>query len=195
MVPFASRWRLGRAPCADKDLKSVGKARAGSSPAVRTMIRAAVSAYFAGIAPPRHRLFTAGVCDGAVLPPVDPCEYLSFSAGIRRASALALTLFGAAACSTSSNVDVMLFADPGKYEYHTCEQILKAGNAVAARELKLRELIQKAEQSAGGALVEHAWPIAANIAPWSRSLAVIDTVSRRKNCLTPPTWRSSTAIQ
>ncbi len=26
-------------------------------------------------------------------------------------------------------------------------------------------------------------------------LGVIDTASRRKNCLTPPTWRSTTAIQ
>jgi hypothetical protein len=121
-------------------------------------------------------------------------QYLSVSAGLGRASALALILFGAAACSTSSNVDVMLFADPGKYEYHTCEQILAAGNAVSGRELKLRELIQKAEQSAGGALVstlayrgEHRTVV--------EELGVIDTVSRRKKCLTPPTWRSSTAIQ
>jgi hypothetical protein len=107
---------------------------------------------------------------------------------------LAAILFGAAACSTSNSVDVMLFADPGKYEYHSCEQILKAGNGVAERELRLRTLIQKAEQSAGGGLVgtvayrgEHRTVV--------EELAVIDSVSRRKNCLTPPTWRSSTAIQ
>jgi hypothetical protein len=88
----------------------------------------------------------------------------------------------------------MLFADPGKYEYHNCDQILKAGNAVAEREMRLRTLIQKAEQSAGGALVgtvayrgEHRTVV--------EELAVIENVSRRKNCLTPPTWRSSTAIQ
>jgi hypothetical protein len=107
---------------------------------------------------------------------------------------LAAILLGVAACSTSGSVDVMLFADPGKYEYHNCEQILKAGNAVAERELRLRTLIQKAEQSAGGGLVgtvayrgEHRTVV--------EELAVIDNVSRRKNCLTPPTWRSSTAIQ
>jgi hypothetical protein len=107
---------------------------------------------------------------------------------------LATILLGVAACSTSSSVDVMLFADPGKYEYHNCEQILKAGNAVAEREMRLRTLIQKAEQSAGGSLVgtvayrgEHRTVV--------EELAVIDNVSRRKNCLTPPTWRSSTAIQ
>ena len=121
-------------------------------------------------------------------------QYPSFSAGLVRASMLAAIVFGVAACSTSSNVNVMLFADPGKYEYHTCEQILTAGNAVAAREAKLRELIQKAEQSAGGTLVgtlayrgEHRTVV--------EELGVIDTVSRQKKCLTPPSWRSSTAIQ
>ena len=121
-------------------------------------------------------------------------QYPSANAGFGRAMLLALILLGVAACSTSSNVDVMLFADPGKYEYHTCEQILKAGNAVAAREEQLRTLIQKAEQGAGGGLVgtvayrgEHRTVV--------EELAVIDNASRRKNCLTPPTWRSSTAIQ
>jgi hypothetical protein len=121
-------------------------------------------------------------------------QYLSSSAALGRATLLALILFGVSACSTASNVNVMLFADPGKYEYHTCEQILKAGTAVAAREAKLRELIQKAEQSPGGVLVgtvayrgEHRTVV--------EELGVIDTVSRQKKCLTPPTWRSSTAIQ
>jgi hypothetical protein len=112
-----------------------------------------------------------------------------------RASLFALVLFGAGGCSTASNLDVMLFADPGKYEYHTCEQILVAGKAVASREAKLRELIQKAEQGGpGGSLVgtvayrgEHRTVV--------EELAVIDGASRRKNCLTPPSWRSTTAIQ
>jgi hypothetical protein len=111
-----------------------------------------------------------------------------------RTSAFALMLVGVAACSTSNRVDVMLFADPGKYEYHTCEQILKAGEAVAAREEKLRSLIQKAEQTTGGSVVstvayrgEHRTVV--------EELGVIDTASRRKNCQTPPTWRSTTAIQ
>jgi len=116
------------------------------------------------------------------------------TAWLMRASVLAMLSLGAAACSTSSNVDVMLFADPGKYEYHTCEQILKAGQAVAARELKLRELIQKAEQGAAGALVSTV-AYRGEYRTVVEELAVIDTVSRRKNCSTPPTWRSSTAIQ
>jgi hypothetical protein len=121
-------------------------------------------------------------------------QYLSASAGFGRATLLTAILFGVAACSTSSSVDVMLFADPGKYEYYTCEQILKAGNGVADRELRLRTLIQKAEQSAGGTVVSTV-AYRGEYRTVVEELGVIDTVSRRKNCLTPPTWRSSTAIQ
>ncbi|MBX9777095.1 MAG: twin-arginine translocation pathway signal [Xanthobacteraceae bacterium] len=121
-------------------------------------------------------------------------QYRSANAGVGSAALLAAILFGVAACSTSSNVDVMLFADPGKYEYHTCDQILKAGNAMAERELKLRTLIQKAEQSAGGGLVSTV-AYRGEYRTVVEELGVIDTVSRRKQCLTPPTWRSSTAIQ
>ena len=115
-------------------------------------------------------------------------------ASLLRAHVVALVVLGAAACSTSSNVDVMLFADPGKYEYHTCDQILKAGEGVAARELKLRELIQKAEQSAGGGIVSTV-AYRGEYRTVVEELAVIDGVSRRKSCNTPPSWRSSTAIQ
>ncbi len=106
---------------------------------------------------------------------------------------MALIAFGAAACSTSSNLQVMLFANPGKYEYHTCDQILKSGE-VAARELKLRELIQKAEQSARGALVGTV-AYRGEYRTVVEELAVIEGVSSRKSCNTPPSWRSSTAIQ
>lgn len=111
-----------------------------------------------------------------------------------RGGMLALAVFSVAGCSTSSNVDVMLFADPGKYEYHTCDQILNAGRSVAAREEKLRELIHKAEQGTGGGVVG-TLAYRGEYRTVVEELAVIDTVSRRKNCLTPPTWRSTTAIQ
>jgi hypothetical protein len=111
-----------------------------------------------------------------------------------RALSVALALLGTAGCSNSSNLSVMLFADPGKYEYHTCDQILAAGRSQAANARRLQQLIDKAEQGAAGALVstvayrgEHRTAV--------EDLAVLDAVARRKNCLTPETWRSSTAIQ
>lgn len=112
----------------------------------------------------------------------------------KTASLLAPVLFGAAACSTSSSFDVMLFADPGKYEYHTCEQILAAGRANTEREVKLRQLIEKAEQGAAGALVSTV-AYRGEYRTVVEERAVIDKVLHRKKCQTPPNWRSSTAIQ
>jgi hypothetical protein len=111
-------------------------------------------------------------------------------AGLMRASALALILIGAAACSTSSQVDVMLFADPGKYEYHTCEQIIESHRTTADREVKLRQLIEKAQQSAGGGLVSTV-AYRGEYRTVVEELAVIETVSRRKKCQTPANWGSS----
>ncbi len=153
---------------------------------------------FCGHSAARHRLFTAGClrlarvmsCSAAD----GPMQDRIFTVRFLRASVLALILFGAAACSTSSKVDVMLFADPGKYEYHTCDQILAAGHATAAREVKLRQLIERAEQGAAGGLVSTV-AYRGEYRTVVEELGVIDTVSRQKKCLTPASWRSSTAIQ
>ena len=121
----------------------------------------------------------------------EPMQDWIVTAGLLRVSVLALALAG---CSTSSNVDVMLFADPGKYEYHSCEQIATAGRAASEREVKLRQLIEKAEQSAGGGLVSTV-AYRGEYRTVVEELAVIDTVSRRKKCQTPPTWGSSNVIR
>ena len=88
----------------------------------------------------------------------------------------------------------MLFADPGKYEYQTCDQIQAAGRSMVAQEKALRELIDKAERGVAGGVVstvayrgQHRTVV--------EEIEVIEATSRRKNCLTPSTWRSNTAIQ
>jgi hypothetical protein len=113
---------------------------------------------------------------------------------ITRAIAAFAYLGCAAACSSSPDVGVMVFADPGKYEYYTCEQMNAAGRSLVSREQVLRDLIKKAEQGAAGALVstmayrgEHRAVV--------EEIAVIEVTAQRKNCLTAKTWRSNTAIQ
>jgi hypothetical protein len=88
----------------------------------------------------------------------------------------------------------MVFANPGKYEYHTCDQISAAGKTLVAREAVLRDLIEKAERGAAGALVstiayrgEHRSVV--------EELGVIEAAAKRKKCATPATWRSNAAIQ
>jgi hypothetical protein len=97
-------------------------------------------------------------------------------------------------CSSSNNVDVMMFANPGKYEYHTCDQISTAGKSMVAREAQLRALIEKAERGAAGALVstiayrgEHRTVV--------EEIAVIQSTAKRKNCSNPASWGSNTVIQ
>jgi hypothetical protein len=97
-------------------------------------------------------------------------------------------------CSSTGGGSVMMFADPGKYQYHTCPQLASAHKAVSTREQELRELIEKAERSAGGAVVGtiayRSDYIAAN-----EELRVIDQAVRAKSCPPPPPpWRSSTII-
>jgi hypothetical protein len=128
-------------------------------------------------------------------PPVDgPMLYRDSGPRTLRAMSLALVVTCASGCSSSTSLSVMMFADPGKYQYHTCDQITAAGKAAVGREEHLRMLIAKAEQGAGGALVgaiayrgEHRTVV--------EELAVIEAAARAKNCLTPSSWRSTTAIQ
>jgi len=113
---------------------------------------------------------------------------------VRGGLVLALTLSCATGCSTSSNLSVMLFADPGKYEYHTCEQIQAAGQSMATQKKNLKELIDKAERGTGGVVVSTV-AYRGQYRTVVEEIEVIEAAARRKNCLTPSTWRSNTAIQ
>lgn len=111
-----------------------------------------------------------------------------------RVLSLACALVCLSGCSSSSSIHVMMFADPGKYQYHTCDQIAAAGKSAAAREQSLRQLIEKAERGAGGHLVG-AIAYRGEYRTVVEEIAVIEASARAKNCFTQPAWGSSTAIQ
>ena len=58
-----------------------------------------------------------------------------------------------AACSSSGDTGLSFFADPGKYQFHTCAQIADAMKGQLQHVQDLKTLIDRAEQSAGGAAV------------------------------------------
>jgi hypothetical protein len=89
---------------------------------------------------------------------------------------------------------VFVFADVGKYQYHNCEQLTAAGKAQSERQRKLKELIDKAEQGAGGQIVSLI-AYRADYVAIGEDLRVIDTTARSKNCLTSSSRQSSSAIQ
>src|SRR5262245_9817722 len=57
---------------------------------------------------------------------------------------LCVALLGSvlAGCSSTGVSPVMFFADPGKYQYHNCEQLTAAHKSVSVREQELRDLIE-----------------------------------------------------
>jgi hypothetical protein len=78
-----------------------------------------------------------------------------------------------------------VFVDPGKYDYHNCEQLDAARKKMMDRELELKLLMDKAEQASGGAIV--------NIIAYQNDytstreeLKVIDAAARVKKCAARP---------
>src|SRR5690349_21033549 len=64
--------------------------------------------------------------------------------------ALATTFAG---CSSLADNGMTIFADPSKYQYSTCEDLARQRQTWTTKEQELRQLMIRAEQSAGGAVV------------------------------------------
>jgi hypothetical protein len=164
----------------------------------------------------KHELFTAsvpGMCIGVVhgpmpdtiaadgtLPPfyrsAEPAWFAAHARGGLRALRLAACLLtgGAlASCSTGGNM-FTVFADPGKYEYYSCEQISAQIKIWSSREQELQALMDKAQRSAGGTVVNLLAYQADHVAA-TEELKVLDATARSKNCNPPVNWQSNTVIR
>ncbi|HEV3371205.1 MAG TPA: hypothetical protein VG145_01570 [Xanthobacteraceae bacterium] len=116
------------------------------------------------------------------LPPAAPM------AGIVLAGALL------AACSTGSDTSFSIFADPGKYQYYTCAQIAGEQKNWMQRQRDLKVLIDKADQSPGGAAVGFIAYKADYVAA-TEELEQIHSAARSKKCEGEETWGSNTVIR
>jgi hypothetical protein len=96
-------------------------------------------------------------------------------------------------CSTAEST-LTVFADPGKYEYHSCEQLAVERKKLAERHQELTLLMDKAEQSTGGTLV-NALAYKADRVAAGEELKLIELAARAKNCETPANWRSNSAVR
>jgi hypothetical protein len=97
------------------------------------------------------------------------------------------------ACAVADN-PLTVFADPGKYDYNTCEQIAGQKKGWQTREQELRQLMAKAEQSTGGAVVSVLAYKADHVAALEE-LKVLEAAGRSKNCDPPDKWRSNTVVR
>jgi hypothetical protein len=98
-----------------------------------------------------------------------------------------------AGCASAGN-PVTLFADPGKYQFHSCEQIAGQRKHWAGREQELRRLMDKAGESTGGTVVNLLAYKADHVAA-SEELEVLEATARSKGCDTPANLGSSSAVR
>src|ERR687888_1567615 len=99
-----------------------------------------------------------------------------------------------AACTSALENPVTMFADPGKYEFHNCEQLAVQRVAAKTREEELKRLMNRAEQSTGGTLV-NVLAYKGDYVAVTEELKVIDMTLRVKKCPTAENWGSSSAVR
>ena len=123
------------------------------------------------------------------------------TAGRHRARAAPLAVAGVVlagviltACSSSSDTSFSLFVEPGKYQYHTCVQIAVEMKKWSGRERELKALMDRADQSAGGAAVGLIAYKAEYVAA-GEELELLQSTARSKKCEQDEAWRSSTVIR
>jgi hypothetical protein len=99
-----------------------------------------------------------------------------------------------AACSTGSDTSFSFFADPGKYQFHNCQQIAGEMKNWTHRREELKSLMDRAQQSVGGSAVGLIAYRGDYVAA-GEELDVLQSTARAKNCDQDQAWRSSTAIR
>jgi hypothetical protein len=114
-----------------------------------------------------------------------------------RAGAIASVLWAGAClsgCSSTGDNSLTVFADPGKYQFSSCEHLAGQRKYWSSREQELRLLMDKAEQSTGGTVVNVLAYKADHVAA-SEELRIVESTARSKNCNTPENWRSNAVVR
>ncbi len=98
------------------------------------------------------------------------------------------------ACSSLGMGEFTVFADPAKYEFHTCEQLLPERKRWADRELELKLLMDRAKRGAGGTFVNVIAYQGDYIAA-REEVKVLDATARIKKCHIPDDGPNNSAIR
>jgi hypothetical protein len=117
-----------------------------------------------------------------------------------RAALIALAVGGLSlgsvlsACSSAGDSQLTLFAEPGVYRYHSCDQIANIRKYWSTREQELKELMARAEKSTGGAVI-NVIAYQTDYVNAREQVGVLDATARSKNCKMPENWGSSSSIR
>jgi hypothetical protein len=98
------------------------------------------------------------------------------------------------ACSSGADSSFSLFAEPGKYQFHSCDQIAGEIKSWSHREQELKTLMDRADQSAGGAAVGLIAYKADYVAA-GEELDLLKATAHSKKCDQAASWRSDGVIQ
>jgi hypothetical protein len=96
--------------------------------------------------------------------------------------------------TSTGNNTLTLFADPGKFQYSSCEQLARQRKTLSTREQELRLLMDRAEQGTGGALV-NVLAYKADYTAVNEEIKVLESTARAKNCDRPENWGSNSAVR
>jgi len=99
-----------------------------------------------------------------------------------------------AACTSAIESQFTVFADPGKYEWYSCEQLGPQRKYWENREKDLKLLIDRAKQSTGGAAVSVV-AYQGDYLMAREEIKVIDATARAKKCKMPGDWQSDAVIR
>jgi hypothetical protein len=94
-----------------------------------------------------------------------------------------------AACGTAIESPFTVFADPGKYEWYSCDQLVPQRKLWESKEKDLKLLMKKAKQSTGGSAISVV-AYQGDYVNAREELQVIDATARAKKCKMPDDWQT-----
>jgi len=99
-----------------------------------------------------------------------------------------------AACGTAIETPFTVFADPGKYEFYSCDQLVPQRKFWEKKENDLKLLMDKAKQSTGGSAI-NVVAYQGDYVNAREELQVIDATARAKKCKMPDDWQSNAVMR
>jgi len=111
--------------------------------------------------------------------------------------AIVLALFAGAClggCTSRSQNSATFFADPGKYEFSSCQSLAGQRKTWEKRQADLKLLMDKAERSPGGGVV-NLLAYQSDYTAAGEELKLVERAARGKNCDLPENWGSNSAIR
>jgi hypothetical protein len=107
----------------------------------------------------------------------------------RPAVAIALLLAGlTGGCAGGTDHVASVLAQPGKYEFYPCPQLIEEWRRVSKREQEIKALMDKAGRDAGGTFV-NAIAYQSDYITTRGELRMLEAEGQRKKCQFPE-WRS-----